>query len=609
MKQYKNLKEVDKKYCFDLDSLLEGKTIEQLFEKYTELMEYFIETKDSKYDNIEAFIENLNNREEVGILTNKIHNYISNNSNRELTNSYFTELSNKWDLINHEIAQKMGSETVRFYKNIDKIKFWINDERLKAHKKSLVEIIEEYEHKLDDSVEEYIIKKEKSSPSFEGVFDLITDAEMDYGFPLDSKGKKHKLSPAARLQYLKSNDSVLRKNTAINWQNALYRHKDSLANLLFQQFNTIATEAKIRGYKNSVYMLTKEDKVDDELLQSLFKRVSGLKNVISKKNKWFKKFYEAKFNEKFRPKYDSFRELVNVKSYYTVEEMKQTVFEALKVFGKEYSSMIQKAYDENWIDFMTIDNKVSGAYSIGSTYGLDKKYILMNFDGDLGSVETLAHELGHSMHSYFSDKNNDINNSDYPIFLAEIASIFNELMLYDHLLKTSKNDLFKFKIIQSMIDGFVGTVHRQTLWANYEYNLYSAIEKGEVGPSYESIAKIYYENSLRYSTKKHKFDKKDQMGSVIVPHYYYGFYVYKYAIGQLVANFFYTKYKNDGEKFLQSYINNFLSAGGSDYPLNILANIGVDLKSEEFYQIGFKYFEELVEEYIKLGKKIFKISE
>ncbi|WP_096385358.1 M3 family oligoendopeptidase [Mycoplasmopsis bovigenitalium] len=608
MKQYKNVKEVEKQYLFDLEYLLDGKTINDLFDQYKQAMQYSIEVKDSKYDSIENYLDYLNYSVNVGILNNKISNYISNNLNRELTNTEFNELSNQWDLINQNIAEQLGSETVRFYKNIEKMKEWVNDPRLKSYKKLLQASIDDYSHKLEDNVEEYIVKLANAQPSYEGVFDLITDAELDYGYPLDSKGNKHKLSPALRIKLMKSNDSVLRKNAAINWKNASLKHKDSLANLLFQQFNSIGTKAKIRSYKNSVQMLTYSDRVDEELLLSLFDKVSSLKTLVAKRNKWFKKFYEAKFKEKYRPKYDSFRELVNVKSTYTVEQMKQIVLDALEPFGEEYHNTIKRSYSENWIDFMTIDNKMSGAYSIGSTYGLDKKYILMNFDGDLRSVETLAHELGHSMHSYFSDKNNEMHNAAYPIFLAEIASIFNELMLYDHLLKNSKSNLFKFKIIESMIDGFIGTVYRQTIWANYEFDLYKAIENGEVGASYESLAKIYHKNSMKYSTKKTKFNKNDQIYCVTVPHFYYGFYVYKYAIGQLVANFFFSKYKKEGESFLTKYINNFLSAGDRDWPLNTLKSVDVDLKDDNFYKVGFEYFESLIDEYIKLGKKIFKIN-
>lgn len=608
MKQYKNVKDVEKQYLFDVDFLLQGKTIEELFAEFETKSQYIIDNKDTKYNSIEKYLEYIDYMSEYGILTNRLSNYISNSYNRELTNSTFIELNNKWELLNQKISEQLGSENVRFFKHVEKIKSWLDDPRLAPHKRNLQALIDDYEHKLEDNVEEYIVKQAQANPDFENIFDLLTDAELDYGYPLDSKGKKHKLSPALKIKFLKSNDAVLRKNTAINYEKAYLKHKSSLANLLFQHFNSLSVSARIRKYNSTVEMLTYSDRIDSDLLQSLFNRVSSLKHTIAKKARWFKKFYEAKFKEKYRPKYDYARELVNVKSTYTVEEMKKVVYEALQAFGPEYSEIVHKALNENWVDYMTIDNKVSGAYSIGSTYGVDKKLILMNFDGDLSSVETLAHELGHSLHSYFSDKNNQYFNASYPIFLAEIASIFNELILYDYLLKNSKSDRLKFKIISSMIDGFIGTVYRQTLWANYEYNLYNAIDKGQVGPSYEAIAKIYHNNAQRYSTKKLKFEQDKQIASVYVPHFYYGFYVYKYAIGQLVGNYFYAQYKKEGKDFLNKYINNFLSAGDRNWPLDTLATVGVDLKSEEFYKVGFSYFEELVDEYIRLGKKIFKVK-
>ncbi|ADN68745.1 oligoendopeptidase F [Mycoplasmopsis fermentans] len=608
MKQYKNIKEVEEKYTFDLEDILKGQTIDDLFNEFIELSKIALKTKDTKYENVENYIKSVELGKDMGVLSNRIHNYLSNHSNQNLVDSKWTDLSTKWENITNKISEEMGSEAVRFFKNIEKLKIWKDDPRLKNERRGIIDAIEEYEHKLSDEVEEYLNQSSSANPDYESIFNIISDSELDYGFATDSKGKKYKLSPAIKAKFMKKDDFKIRKSTHDSFLKAHMKHKDSMANLLYQHFKGLTVTAKIRKYKNTIDMLTHSDKVDDSMLQFLFDKVSTLKHTIKNRNKYYKKFYEAKFKEKYHAKYDSYRELVKVKSTYTVEQMQNIVSEALKPFGSEYHKMITKAINERWVDYMTVDNKLSGAYSIGNTYGLDKKYILMNFDGELGSVETLAHELGHSMHSYFSDKNNDISNASYPIILAEIASIFNELMLYNYLLKTSKNDLFKFKILDNMIDGFVGTVFRQILWANYEYDLYNAIEKDQASPSYTSLSKIYHKNSMKYATKKIKYKKEKNIMSVYVPHYYYGFYVYKYAIGQLVANYFYTRVKNEGEKYLQVYINDFLSAGDRDYPLETLKKVGADLKDPQFYEIGFSYFKEIVKEWIKLGKKIFKVK-
>nr|WP_307926985.1 M3 family metallopeptidase [Mycoplasmopsis bovis] len=360
--------------------------------------------------------------------------------------------------------------------------------------------------------------------------------------------------------------------------------------MLIQTFKNISVNAKVRKYKDSINMLTYEDKVNDEILLKLFSNIASLKNDIAKYWKHYKKYYEAHFNEKFRPLYDANRDIFKVKNKYSVEEAKDIVYNALLPFGSEYSDTIKQAYKEKWVDFMSVKNKLSGAYSIGNSYGIDKKFILMNFDGELNSVETLAHELGHSMHSYFSDKNNDITNASYPIFLAEIASIFNELMLYDYLIEKSSSKIEKFTIYGHIISGFFGTTVTQAKWANYEYELYKKVDLNEVAPNYEEVSKIYYETLKKYYKKPRKYKKEEQIAAVTIPHFYMGFYVYKYAIGQLVANHFYTQYKMYGKEFLNKYINNFLSAGNRDYPLNTLKNMGIDLTSDQFYKSGFAHF-------------------
>ncbi|MCU9935812.1 M3 family metallopeptidase [Mycoplasmopsis cynos] len=208
------------------------------------------------------------------------------------------------------------------------------------------------------------------------------------------------------------------------------------------------------------------------------------------------------------------------------------------------------------------------------------------------------------MHSYYSDKYNDLNNSDYPIFLIEIASIFNELMLFDYLLENSNNEKLKFNILNSIISGFEGTVLKQTMWANYEYDLYKMIDEGKTNSSYDSISKIYFENVKKYTLKeKVSYSNLNTIASIYVPHYYYHFYVYKYAIGQLVAIYFFKQYKKEGKVALENYIKNFLSAGCSDYPLEILKKVGVDLKDDMFYEQGFEYLKEAVDQWTKLGKK------
>ncbi|MBU4692650.1 oligoendopeptidase F [Mycoplasma sp. CSL7491-lung] len=605
-KQFKKHTDIPKKYTWDLEDLLKGKKIEELIYEYETVYRERIQNKDSKYDNLESYIKDVKKSEQQTLLEFKVENYVSNKLNEDLVNPEILKLESELKVRFNKLNIEFGSETNRFYKNIEKIKEWKNDPRLADYKRHLEDQIEDYNHKLDDKVEEYLIESAYGQPDPHKVFSILTNSELDYGYVYLGK-KKVKLNPTNYRQFGKNKDENVRKESYKNFWKAYENHKDSLAEVLFQHFKEIVTEAKIRKFKSATDMLTKDDKMTDELLNKLFEQVSRSKDMVQKYRNWHKRFYQAKFGSKMQ-KWDSMRDLVNVKTEYTVDEMVELAKESLMPFGDEYNEQINKALSENWVDYMPTDTKRGGAYSIGGTYGIDKKYISMNFEGSLRSVETLVHELGHSMHSYFSDTRNSLVNSQYPIFLAEIASIYNELMLTDHLLKNSKNDKLKFQVLGALIDNFIGTVHKQVLWANYEYDLYKGIWDGKVSGSYDSISKIYFENAKKYNANKLKYSTSSTINSIYVPHYYYGFYVYKYAIGQLVALYFFKKYKQHGKKALNNYIDNFLSAGGRDYPINILKSVGVDLNDNKFYQEGFDFIDEIVADWVKLGKKIFKIK-
>lgn len=605
MKQFSNYSKVDKKYRWDLEDILQGKTLQFWMDKFKDLFKQLIETKDSKYDNIDSFIKSLETQDELTLVYNKINNYLSNKTNENLVDNEIQKLCLAFNSMNEELHNEYGSEINRLYKHIEKLKVWIQDERLQKYKRNFDDLLESYNHKLSDDVEEFIVKSSYGMPNIEDMFSILTDVELDYKPAIDSKNKKHVLDLASFPKLAKSDDALLRKNAVLQYKKAKLQVKETLATMLIQEFKSISTDAKLRKYKSSIDMLTFSDKVSDELLINLFNHVASLKYDLRKYASYHKKFYETKFHEKYRNKYDAYRELIKIKTNYTIEDIQNIAKKVFASFPQEYVNKIHEAIDNNWIDYMMVKNKLSGAYSIGETYGIDKKYILMNFDGELSSLETLCHELGHSMHSYYSDKNNDIINANYPIILAEIASLFNELMLYDYLLKTSKDDKFKFYIYGKMIDGFIGSVVTQTMWANYEYDLYNKVDKNEVASSYEEVAKVYYDSTRKYTCSKKKFNANDCIAAVSVPHFYMGFYVYKYAFGQLVANYFYSKYKEDAS-FLQKYIDNFLSVGNRYYPLETLKRLGVDFMDEDFYTHGFAYFKTIINEWIKLGKKIFK---
>ncbi|MDD1378508.1 oligoendopeptidase F [Metamycoplasma hyosynoviae] len=605
IKKYKTYADIPTKYKWDLEDILEGKTIQEYIDEYFLLYEEQIKIKDSKYENIENYIQFLKLSEKSILLKNKITNYLSNRLNINLVDNEINAISNDFEQKSQAYDIKMGSELNNLYKNKDKIASWLNDERLKDVKKDLESTLKQFDHKLDEKIESYLNDTAISNPSMEELFSILTNVEIKFDDVMSSKGEKFPLTESNRSLLMKNLDENVRKNAYFNYFNGFLKHKDTLTKFLYNHFKKMSVESLYRKYPSTINAILEDDQINENLLSNLFATVIEKSKIFAKFKKYKKMFFEKKFGKKFE-KWDSSVDLVNIKNTYSIEEMQQTVLDALNVMPEEYRKLASKAINEKWIDYIETSSKMSGAYSIGETYGINKKYILMNFDGTINSLFTLIHELGHSMHSYYSDKSNSIFRSSYPLFLAEIASIFNELLLSDYLITHAKSDEEKFYLLNQDINNFIGTVLIQTIWANFEYELYNGIDKGKFLNSYPEMEKLYSEVYNRYShSTKLKLGDKENIYSVTIPHFYYGFYVYKYALGYIIANSFFLDYKMQGSVSLQNYIANFLCSGDRSWPTETLKNCGIDVYKSEVYDKAFKTIDEKIEEYIKLGKKIF----
>ncbi|MGC7188118.1 oligoendopeptidase F [Metamycoplasma hominis] len=606
LKKYNSYSDVEEKYKWDIEDILGNKTYQQLEDEYFDLYSKIIEIKDSKYNSLDQYVEYIELSKKFLILGNRISNYLDNKLNINIVDPTINKTISLFETKSQEYAKKLGSEANRIFQHKDKIKTWINDDRLIEVKKDLEATLQELDHKLSDDVENYLNDTASGSPVPEDIFSIISDSEVDFGNVL-IKNKKIKITEGNRIALLKNKDEQVRKDVYFNYLNGYLKNKQSLARLLYQHIKEISVNALYRKYNSSLESILLQDHVDKKLLSIIYDAVQKHMYIFKKYNNAKKQFFKAKFNKKLE-KWDYFLDLVNVKSSYTIEEAQKILLDVISIMPYEYPEVVKKAIDERWIDYINVPSKRSGAYSIGGAAGMKKIYILMNFDGTLESVNTLCHEMGHSMHSYFSNKCQSPLRSSYPIFLAEIASIFNELLLNDYLISKSKNIQQQFYLLDSSINDFIGTVLRQTMWSNFEFDLYNAIDENKPLNTYEEIEKLYVENEKKYSTtsKSIKLGDPRNVYSVMVPHFYYYFYVYKYALGYIVANVFFQKYKQEGQEALKNYINKFLSAGDIDWPANILKDAGVDIYNEDIYNLAFEVLNQKVDKYIKLGKKIFK---
>ena len=289
--------------------------------------------------------------------------------------------------------------------------------------------------------------------------------------------------------------------------------------------------------------------------------------------------------------YDLYAPLVaDVKMEIPFEEAKEIVANGLLPLGADYRKVLNEGYNNRWIDIYENENKRSGAYSWGA-YGTHP-YVLLNYNETLSNVFTLAHEMGHAIHSYYSDKTQPFVYAGYKIFVAEVASTCNESLLIDYMLKNTNDKKEKAYLINHFLEKFKGTLFRQTMFAEFEMITHKMVEDGE-SLTADALCKIYHELNLAYFGEDIVIDSEIDMEWARIPHFYNAFYVYQYATGYSAAIALSRRILNEGEQAVKDYIQ-FLSGGSSNYPIELLKGAGVDMSTKEPVTQALKLFEELL---------------
>jgi oligoendopeptidase F len=288
---------------------------------------------------------------------------------------------------------------------------------------------------------------------------------------------------------------------------------------------------------------------------------------------------------------------------YTYDESQQHILVALKPLGSDYINVLKKGFAERWLDVYPTEGKRSGAYSNGSAYDVHP-YMLLNYNGKYDDMSTVAHEFGHSMQSYLSNKNQPYATSQYPIFVAEVASTFNEALLIDYMLKQIKDDDVRLSLLGSYLEGIKGTVFRQTQFAEFELRIHEMAEKGEpltgdvLNKVYDEIVKKYYGHDKNICI----VDDEIKAEWMYIPHFYYNFYVYQYATS-FTASAALSERTIAGDKASTEKYIKFLSAGGSDYPIELLKKAGVDMTTSEPFDLTMKKMNRVMDEMEKILDK------
>ncbi len=585
--------EIEDKYKWDLTKIYKDekewqKDFDDVKEKILKVLEY----KESFLSNGKKLYEYLKYDEEVSRKLEKIYYYAHLNYDADTLDEKYKVMTNKVsDLFTK--YNELSSFVVPEILKLDEEKlntFYKDEEKLEDYRFSIENIYRFKNHTLDEEKEKMLSNLSKCLSNPEETYEALTDSDFEYDYITDEKGNKVKFNESNYSLFIKSKDRSVRKKAFEMLHNKYKKYIRTITSTYKGEVENNVVLAKIRNYDSAISASLYSDNVPVDIYNNLIKVVNDNMNVLYD-------YYDLKkeiLSLDCLHMYDTYVEIINkIDKKYSFDEAKEIVIDALSVLGDKYVKNLKKAFDEKWIDIYHSKGKRSGAYSSGN-FDVNP-YVLLNFEGTLNDVSTLAHELGHSMHTYLSCKNNPYQYSSYEIFVAEVASTVNELLLANYMLKNSKNKDEKLAIINHILDLYKATLYRQTMFAEFEKETHKLREKGEVLTS-DLLSNTYYNLVKKYFGPNVLCDDLIRYEWARIPHFYYNFYVYKYATGISAASYIVDGILNNKEGALENYIN-FLKTGGSMYPLDELKIAGVNLNSKSVILSAIKTFEKYLKEF------------
>lgn len=465
---------------------------------------------------------------------------------------------------------------------------YINSEDLLPYKFFLEKILRTKQHTLTEN-EEKLLSMSANAFITGDCFSSLNDGDMKFGHILDKDNKELELTHALFSKYLINKDREIRKKAFCQYHNKYDEYPMTMATLLQGKIKEHQFYAKARNFKNtleaSLFYKNIDTDVYTNLIDTIRKRIKSLHNYVSYRK------HKMKLNELHL--YDMYVPFVE-SAEITMEfnEAVNTLLKSVGPLGIEYVDALKDGLlKKGWVDKYENENKRSGAYSTGAYDSMP--YILMNYNNILQSARTLAHEAGHSMHSYFTHKYQSPIYGSYPIFLAEVASTFNEELFINFLIK-EENDKKKIAyLLNSRLDEIRATLFRQVMFAEFELMVHRMVEEN-VPLTFQLLKKEYRKLNEFYFGKDVVIDNEIEIEWARIPHFYYNYYVYQYATGISAAIALYKKVINGGEKERNDYIT-FLKAGDSKFPLDILKDAGVDMRTPKPIEEAIDYFDDLLE--------------
>ncbi len=583
--------EIEEKYKWGIEKIY--KTEEDFYKDFNEVKEKIKDIerfKSTFLNDVDSFVEFMEYSEKIDRKIEKMYTYSHLSVDTEPENSEKQSMFANISGLIEEYNNKTVFVQIEVLKNCEKVLDFVKNEKAKKYEIAMSKITRLKPHMASDDVEETVAL---ASGALDSSYKTYSNIRPTFK-PVIVDGKEEFLNEETARVFYRSKDENVRKQAYENLNIEYKKLENVYASTLEGNLKKDVFYAKVKKFKDSLDLATFGDEVDEKLFYM----------ILDNANKKYHSFYVdflgvlAKLMNKERlDSYDLRYPVVEeIDKKFTIEEAWDIIFEVTKCYGPEYREILEKAKNEHWIDYMPHSGKRHGAYSSGC-YDTDP-YILMSFTGDVESIFTMIHELGHSVHSYLSHHNQEYINSDYKIFVAEVASTTNEMLLMDYFIKNAKTEKEKKYFLYKKLDEFVGTCYRQPFFADFEDRLHKMVENNE-GLSSKVITDLYDDLSKEYYGGKVNLHEYAKYSCYAVPHFYYNYYVYKYTIGMCCATVIAKRLVEGDKKQLEDYFK-FLKLGCSKSPVESLIVAGVNPVEEKLYEEAFNNFNKDLEEFKKI---------
>jgi len=589
----KDRKDIDKQYTWDLEVIYSNNNeFEDDYNKVKELIDKLYKYENNMMDNSVNFYNTICLSFEIERIIDKLYSYTSLSFDLDTSNNECQELCEKIGNLHNDYVKASYFVVPSILKIDRKIisRYFSEEPRLREYEKSINDIYRYKEHTLTDKEEKILSSIGKMIGNSYDTYELFKDCDMSFDDIEDENGEKRELTNSNYSLYIESKDRNVRKNAFETLYREYKKYANTFASLISSNMKELTTMSRISNYNSAI----DRSLFADEIPVSVY---NNLIDSVHENIEYIYEYYKLKkcilgLDELHL--YDVYVPIVNgYDKKYVYEDAKDIIIKVLSVFGEEYINKVKEALCSRWIDVYPTKNKRTGGYSGGSydTY----PYILLNYQDKYNDMSTLIHEMGHSMHSYYSRKYNTYQDSEYRIFVAEVASTVNELLLSKYMLEHSESKEEKLFILNNLMELYRATIYRQTMFAEFEKKISSLIDNDEALTA-DKLSNIYYDLNKFYFGADVIVDNEIRYEWEKIPHFYYNFYVYKYATGLSAASVIVKNILDGKEGAVDNYIE-FLKCGSTKSPIESLKIAGVDLADKSVIDLALKEFKNIIDIY------------